>query len=620
MADSLQEKWQARIARAKKAKEEWEGRFRVRMGRDYFEGKQNPGYPEEEWISIPKIYSHLQAQLPTLYSVNPYFYIKMKKSYHEMSAEELQEFQRTGKPPPSVAVSEQKARGRQAMLNYLKEELELKESARLGIQDAHFAFGVIKVRRASDQEEHPHAGEPILDDNKEEMKDPKTGKTLVFPDTLPTNERYEICRVHPDDLLFDADAGPLKWGWVAQHETMSKADALKDPRFNKSVVKRLKGKTVKGDKEKGPIMNAVSKAFGGEPNPDDDDIFLDVWEVYDHKKQEMLCLEENADELLMKPRSLPPGIEKDPFAVLRFTLRDNSPYPIPPVSPAIDPQKEISLSRSRRVTHRKRFNRKYEAYTPGMDDAANELAKLESGGDGTVIQKNTPQQVITPIQDAPLDQQEVQELMFLNNDCNEALGSPDQSRGIANADSATEASILDTRAEVKEGDRLSMVVDWITLVARKLDMLVQAHIDANEMVKVTGPQGEFWHYVQKADYEEIKGEYQYSVNTGASQARLPDIERAQLMAFFSQVVIPFPAILTSPATMRKMAELFHIEDEAMIEELRQLGIKMIQGVIPMPGQQGGGPEGGSPVAQVIGAALGQSGGNVNGGGAPARLQ
>lgn len=617
MVDSLQEKWQARIQRAKKAKEEWESQFRVKMGRDYFEGKQNPGYPADEWISIPKIYSHLQAQLPTLYSVNPYFYVSMKKSYHQMSAEELAQFEKTGQPPPSVVLEEKKSKGRQSMLNYLKEELGLKESARLGIQDAHFAYGAIKVRRASDQEKHPHAGEPILDDDGEEMKDPETGKTLMFPDTLPTNERYEICRVHPDDILFDADSGPLEWGWIAQHDTMSKEDALKDPRFDKSVVKKLKGKTVKGGKEKGIIMNAVTSAFGGDSNPDDDEIFLDIWEIYDHKKQEMLFIEENATDVLMKPRSLPPGIEKDPFAILRFTLRDNSAYPIPPVSPGIDPQKEISLSRSRRLTHRKRFNRKYEVYAPGMDDAANEIAKLESGGDGTCIQKNTPQQVVTPIQDAPLDQQEIQELIFLNNDMNEAMGSPDQSRGIANADSATEASILDTRAEVKEGDRLSMVVDWITLIARKLDMLVQAHIDADEMVKVTGPQGEFWHLVKKADYEDIKGEYQYSVNTGASQARLPDIERAQLMAFFSQVVIPFPHILTSPATMRKMAELFHIEDEAMIEELRQIGLKMISGMMPMPGQtQGGGPEGGSPASQVLGAALGQLGGNTNGGGAP----
>ena len=65
--------------------------------------------------------------------------------------------------------------------------------------------------------------------------------------------------------------------------------------------------------------------------------------------------------------------------------------------------------------------------------------------------------------------------------------------------------------------------------------------------------------------------------------------------------------------MKRMAELFHIEDETMVEELRQLGVDMMQGKVPMPGGQGGGPSN-NPVASIIGSALGQQGGNNNGGG------
>ncbi|KKK48948.1 hypothetical protein LCGC14_3140010, partial [marine sediment metagenome] len=196
-----------------------------------------------------------------------------------------------------------------------------------------------------------------------------------------------------------------------------------------------------------------------------------------------------------------------------------------------------------------------------------------------------------------------------------ALGTPGNARGVANADSATEASILDNRLEIREGDTLSMVVDWITDFAQKLDQLVQFHIEEDEAVKITGPQGEFWQLIKQQDYEEIEGEFEYSVNVGASRPRLPDIERAQLMAFFSQVIIPFSAILTLPATMKRMAELFHIEDDLMIEELRQLGLKIQSGEVAAPGAQGGGPPG-NPVAAVLGKALGQQGGNTNGGGSP----
>ena len=593
----MQKTWMDRIQRAKKAREKWETEFRVQMGWDYFEGRQNPGYPAEEWISIPKIYAHLMAQLPLLYSMDPYFYVKPKKSYSP--------------DPQKIAEFEQKGRVRQAMLNYLKIELHLKDSARLGIQDAHFQFGVLKVRRASDAKKHPEAGKPIKGEDGKVLKDPDSGQPLMHPETVPVNERYELCRVNPDEMLLDEDAGPLQdsWSWIAQHRTMSKADARKDPSFDKKAVKSAKGRgRDKAQEKKTGIVERILKR--GDTN--EDEIFLDIWEVYDLKNKTWLTLAEDADDLLIEAKGCPKGVEKHPFSFLRFTLRKNSPYPIPPVAPAIDVNKEISLSRSRVMTHRKRFNRKYEVVTNKLIDPDTALSQLESGEDGTIIQVQT-NGAVTPIQDAALDQQTYTELALLNNDLVETFGTPSQARGVADADSATEASILDKRLEVREGDRLSMVVDWITDIARKLDMLVQANIDREEAVKVTGPQGEIWETIRQEDYSAIEGEYEYSVNLGASQPRLPDIERAQWTAFMNQVVIPMPHILTLPAFMKRIAAMFHIEDEAALKELQQLGQKMLAGLVPMPGQTGGGPSS-NPVAALMGAAGGPTGGNANGGG------
>lgn len=610
MATELQKSWEQKIFRAKECRKAWADQFRVQMGRDYFEGNQNPGYPENEWISIPKIYSHLKAQLPFLYSMDPYFYVKVRKTHQENLAEMGQEeFQE------ALNVMEKRGKVRQSFLNYLKVELKIKPKARLAIQDGMFAYGVLKSRYASDLEKHPNAGDSILDDQGEEQKDPDTGETMVYPDTLPVNKRYEAIRIHPDDFVFDEDAGPLEdsWSFLAQRIRMTKEEVLASPLYRRSAAKTVAPKAKDDpEKDKGIFMSWFAKKATGKEKQDD---YVDVWEIYDLKKNETLTIAENAEDVLIKPRSLPPGIEGHPFSLLRFTLRDNSPYPIPPVSPAIDPQKEVSLSRSRWLTHRKRFDRKYEVNVLALEDADTEIDKFEMGGDGIVLRKTISGEAFTPIKDAPLDQQGVQELIALDNDVVEALGTPGNARGVANSDSATEASILDSRLDVREGDSLSLVVDWILDFARKLDQLVQFHIDRTQAVKIAGPEGEFWQLVKQEDYEEIEGEFEYSVNVGASRPRLPDIERAQLMAFFQQVIIPLPHILTQPATMKRMAELFHIEDDAMIEELRRMGEKILSGELPTPGQQGGGPSN-NPISQVIGAALGQQGGNANGGGSP----
>lgn len=606
MATDLQGTWQERISAAVAVHEEWMLEFRVALGRDFFEGKQNPGHPEEEWISIPKIYSHLQAQLPFLYSIDPYFYVKLRKS-HQKGIGEMDDEARA----KVIAENELQGKVRGGMLNYLKVELGLKPIARLGIQDAHFAYGILKTRHASDTEKHPNAGEKIVDDDNKPVLDPDTEEPQVYPDEVPINKRYESLRIHPDDFIWDADAGPLpdSWGFVAQRIKMRKEDAEKDKRFNTSAVKSIAGKK-KEDEKKSIFTSWLAK----KSEDTDEEEFVDIWEIYDLKKNETLTMAEDADDLLIKPRPVAPGIEGHPFSILRFTLRDKSPYPIPPISPAIDPQKEVSQSRSTWMTHFKRFNRKYIMDVTAFEDPDTEADKLEVGGDGTIIRARSTE-AVKAIQDAPMDQQAMLQIQAFDNDIVEALGSPGNARGVANADSATEASILDNRLEIREGDRLSMVVDWITDWAKKTDQLVQFHIEGDEAVKITGPQGEFWQLIKETDYSEIEGEFEYSVNVGASKPRLPDIERAQLMAFFNQVIIPFPQILTLPGTMKRMAELFHMEDDVMVEELRELGEKIMSGEVPAPGQQGGGPEA-NPAAALLGKALGQQGGNTNGGGAP----
>lgn len=611
MADKdLQKKWEEKIQKAKKLKTDWMEQFRVQLARDYFAGDQNPGFPVDEWITINKIYSHLMAQLPTLYNVDPYFYIKVKKSFTPN--------------PMDIALFEKRAKIRQSYLNYLWGELKLKSKARLGIQDSHFSFGVLKVRFAADEQENPDRGRPILSETENEEGDQipllsDTGEPLIEPDFIPINERYEINRVHPDDIVFDEDAGSLeeKWSFIAERVRMTREEARKDSRFNKTVVKTLTTRSKEADRDERKPKSFFSSFFSKSiPNKDekDDDLII-IWEIYDLKEKEWLTIAEDADAPLISPKPFPKGIEDHPYSILRFTLQDDSPYPIPPMSQMLDPQKEYGLARSRLLSHRKRFNRKYVVNILALE-SEDEISKLEAGEDGTIIRARTnADSVVSPIKDAPLDQQNLIEIQSLSNDMTEIAGSPGQARGIADADSATEAGILDKRLEVREGDRLSMVIDWIVEIAKKLDQIVQANITRDEAIKISGPEGEFWEQVRVDDFEKINGEFEYSVNVGAMTSQLPDTERAQWLAFMSQVVIPMPHILTAPHFMKKMARMFHIEDEAALEELRQIGLKIISGQMPPPGGRSGGQNPNNPATATAGTALGFLGGNANGGGA-----
>jgi hypothetical protein len=566
-----QKSWEDKISRAKAVRANWAKQFKVEMGREYFEGKQNPGVPEAEWLTINKIYSHVKAILPALYAQDPYFYVKLKRSFSPN--------------PMDIAMYEQRAKIRQAYLNYLKDEIKLKDEVRLCVQDGEFEYGIAKTHYVTNQVKNPDAGKPILGDDGIPMVDENTMEIIVEPEMIPVDERYVVERVHPNDFVWDEDAGPTPrtWKWCAQHLCLSIEEARENRLFNKSALKALEKKVSasetndedrkkREDRKKGGDIKGKSET-ATDKTPKEEKKNVHIWEIYELKRKRWSVIAEGGDIPLVDDEELPPGTEKMPYSILRFTYRDDSPYPIPPISQGLDVQKEFNTGRSRIMTHRKRFNRKYIAVGQWEPE---ELSKIETGDDGTIAKSNVPGATITALQDAPLDQSGYLEIGYLNNDLIELLGgSTDEARGIAGADSATQASILDKRLDMKEGDAISMVVEFVKDIARKLDQLVQAHITKDEAVKITGPQGEFWQMVKATDYEKINGEFEYDVNVGATIPRMPQTERASWMAFL-QLVATVPQLLMSKALLKEMAQQHHIENESLIDEIYNIGRMMMQ--------------------------------------------
>ena len=580
-----QKRWEEKITRAKQVRKTWKDLFRVQLALDYLDGKQRPPeYNANEWITINNVYSHLKAQLPALYSADPYFYVKLKQSYVP--------------DKQTITQYDQQGKIRSSYLNYLKEELDLKSKARLGIQDAMFSYGILKAEHVSTMVENPDAGASVKGEDGETDLMDDAGAPILEPKYIPVNSRYAIGRVHPDDFVWDEDAGPLAcdWNWVAERVRVPYDDLEKNPLFKKSAVRKAKAAISEMDDEdktreerkKGELKD-ITGAFFEEKTGKNADIAI-LWKIWNIKDKTWLVIAEGGEEPLITEEDLPVGIEEHPYSILRFTMRDDSPYPIPPMSQGIDVSKEYNIARSDLLKHRKRFNRKYQVWVGGLVDES-ELTNLEIGDDGTIIKTNAAGAVVTPIQDAQLDQMRYQEIMALKQDMIEMFGgSFGETRGIADSESATQAGILEKRLDMKEGDSLSMVIDWIRDHAKKLDQLVQAHIEGDEAVRVTGPQGEFWALVKKTDYSEINGEYEYSVNVGATMPRLPQMERSSWISFL-QLLANAPELGTSKRLLQKLAEMHHIEDESMLDELQALLKQRAQAMAAGPtGSMPGVPE------------------------------
>jgi hypothetical protein len=473
------------------------------------------------------------------------------------------------------------------MLNYLKGELDLKEKSRLSIYDSQFQFGVAKVHYDADLVDNPSYGEAMRDENDNVMMD-ESGNVTLEPEVLPANESYCLTRVHPNDIIFDEDAGPLEneWNWIAQRITCTVDEVKNDKRYKKSVREDVQPTEMKDDviKEQEKRKKGFALADKGKAEPN----IVVKYEVWNLKERKWFVISEGSDDFLLEPQELPPGIDKHPFIFLRFFLRDSSPYPIPPCTQWIDSQREYCESRSKYLTHRKRFNRKYTVYKPGLDDDV-EMSKLENGEDGTIIMVNQPIEIVRPISDAPLDQNNWNEMMAIRKDFDDVAVGPNQRGSATGVDSATEAGILEKRTLIQEGDDIARIADFLTRIGEKLDMLVQAHLTNDQLVNVTGMTGELeWIPIRMQDYSSIDAEYKYSVNVSQMQPQIPEVERAQFLAFLS-LFASAPQIGMSKRLLSKVAEMHHIDDETLVNELVTIFRQMTTGALPMPGQQGSTP-------------------------------
>jgi len=592
------QKWLEKIDRAKKVRKAWLDKFRVSLAYEYYEGNQRPTeIPESEWITVNKIYSNLAAILPSLYSVDPYYYVKLKSSF---SADKEQ-----------IPMMELKAKVRQAFLNYLKGELRLKQKCRLSVRDTFFQYGIAKVHFKADIVENDNAGQPILgEDDRPMLND--DGSPMLESDILPANEAYKVSRIHPSDFLVDEDAGADNddVSWKAQRVKVPLEDAKEDLRFPASVRKSLKATEIKDESDSDREARKKGTVSIDTTKKDPDTVAM--WELYDLRNDQWMIVAEGNRDFLIAPESVPDDIDGDPFVDLRFTPRDDSWYPIPPVSQWLDTQRAFCERRSKILSHNKRFNRKYEMYAGAFDDAENAASKLENGADGTVLIKTQPMQSVFPISDAPLDMQNHTELAYLGQDFNELATGANQRGSTQGVDSATEAGILEKRAVIREGDWVALVQDFVVDIGRKLDQLVQEHINREQAVRIVGPEGESWETIKPTDYDSIEGEYEYSVNVGATTPQLPEIERAQLMSFMSTWVQAPQLFAAAPTLTKHILESHHIYNQVIIDEIKQIGKMIMNGQLQAPGAQGSAPNTmGTGAAQTGGKAMGIA--NMRGG-------
>lgn len=521
---------------------------------DVYRGKSKPPWwPDQDpWVHIGKLKSAVRAAIPSLLYSNPKFRL----------------FPATRDIENGVDVSDQRARAKELWLNHIWAESNATQHVRNGIGNGFFSIGSIKcgylchyqdskergVFARTDDGEFvlDEAGDPTLErgeyltDESGALIRDQYGVPVPNPGTL-AKEEWFVEVMDPKMLLFDCESGPdfFQHNWFIEEWVRPLSEVKNDPRYKASVRKRLTAsENVRGpaSQRKSIFDTPAASDSSGTVAVQIDEERIRGYDIYDFQNREYLVIPDSGvggttenNEFLLET-SLPAGTEHGPTRHLKYTEDIGAEwYPIPDAIDMALVNVEYNITRSQMMIHREHTKTRYLELPGAFEgegvDAEEERAKFAHGPDATLI-KVTSTSAIFPAPKAQLDNSFMQAIPNIAADFNEVGGMPGESRGVADADTATQASILASGAEIRNNDRRdNQVQKWLCEIGRALLISGQANADPDSVVmqKIREATGVLPFRQVPMTEEELLGEFEVTVEIGSTLNKSDPRTGAQLM-------------------------------------------------------------------------------------------
>jgi hypothetical protein len=547
--------WSPRISLANKQFIDWAEKFKCKHLWKYFEGEQWQNREGYNPYTFNQVYSTISIKIASFLFGNPKFEVTSTPTASEYDLEAA------GKA----------AQIKEDFLNALvrNRHSKFKEELELTFQDSWFFFGLMEVGYAADWIINPRADKPEKKSDTVVNISPENDRIVHEPRELPANERIYFKRIKPNRFRVGGQESTYleEFHWCGYYDFYNRADLL----------------TMKGLKNKDKITGSITYPSSNLASSEDNAIYLEnedhvkVWHIWDSRQRRRLLLLDGNFEVLFSS-----AFERLPLFDLRWIYREKGFYPIPPVFHWLSPQDELNESREQLRSHRRRFTRKYQIVEQMIDD--DELAKFESGGDGTLV-KVKRENAITPILDSNLGQANDQSFIIAKDEFNILAGTSAEMRGYADRTTATQAKLIDQRSSVREDYESARVKTWITALGREALLLGRDKISLGTWVKVTAPPGEFLGQFQpeKQVYQFVTSEdltdgfdFNITLDILSISPAAQEIEKRKFMEFLT-ICNQFPQIGLSPYLVREAAYRVGYRNEQAIQQFQHMAMLQMMG-------------------------------------------
>lgn len=453
-------KWQDRINSANKLYDKWSERYQTAKLEDYYLGRQwqGLGITEEDakkLYVINLVFATIETNKPSMIFQNPQVRFSVKPTH----ADDL------------MTNAEERVRLCQDTVQSFIDDPDFGfvEETSLALHEAHFRYGIIEVGYTGDWIDNPEAGKPVLKEKDpdraggkegEEQEEPQAvidseGKPVIQPDRIPQSENLFLKRIPASQFRCSISSKnrASQNDWVGYYEWHYVEDIKANPLYKKGA---------KDLKASGSLNSELRDTPGDDETEADSERrsgMVKVWKIWDIRGKKKKVIADGHERFLQEGENY----SFLPLAFLRLYPVLDSFYPCPPVHQWVGPQDEINETRDAQRAHRRRFYRRYTRMQGAIDDV--EMEKLETGGDGVCAISNVP----NPIQEvplAPMGGDAWQHLDASRSDFLQISGTGGDQRGIAESETATQASIIDRHNNLREGSARNRVQTWLAEISR----------------------------------------------------------------------------------------------------------------------------------------------------------
>lgn len=551
---------QAKVRAADNRYAAWADEYNVERLEGYYSGVEQKVPNEPDAYVINMCQPSIEQRLPALMFHRPKFSVTPDSGKSDDIGQGLD----------PVSNLEERCAIREDILHQetRRKSVGFKPATKTSLRESHYAFGITEVGFDADPAENPNAGQPLLGKDGQPITDSK-GEVVKQGEFITKKEFLWTRRIPASNFRVSAIAHNEleKCEWVGYFEWIPLVDLKKSLKYQN--LNKLKDPSARVRRQYDDTPTDTSDPEKARQSSG----MVKVWKLWDNRsKTKFVWVDQKNFLLLEEPfRFLP-------FADLKFYDLMDEFYPVPVMYSWTPVQDELNEARNALKLHRRRFVRRYK-YIEGK--VSNEsLEKLKSGPDGVAIP--VPQMdVLEAIEDAPLDRAVNATIPVTREDFVYVSAVPSEATGVAEADTATQATIISTNQQIRESEAREIVADWLARIGWlmlqtieeyfTLDMVVLRQVDplSPAAVMEAARIQQNWQLIKM---EQLAGlEYSVSVDVEELSPVTEDLRRNQWTNVLLLLTNPqvTPLLMASPAMLRRTLKLYGIRSEREIKEIEQ---------------------------------------------------